>query len=308
LIISGSVLCPNSVSYNMNLLGYPLAYGFTREFGGQSAMKRAFPDGTYSLTMQTINDGEHQIPVALVGGNYPTRPRFTSLIAMANLNWDRDVTIAWDSIADGTSNDSIQLSFGNGTFNTPVFTTPSPGQPGALDGHATAVTIPANTLMAAASYFVSLIFYRAVDVDTNSYPGALGYAARASATMTIAQMQHQTQTGPGAIVFSSRRFRVSEAAGAATITVARVLGDTLPVSVSYRTVARSAIDGVDYVHSTGTLSFEAGQTSQTFTVPILDNATPGSNRVLRLELFDPTNLALLPAKGAYAILQILDDD
>jgi hypothetical protein len=57
-----------------------------------------------------------------------------------------------------------------------VFSTPEPGNPGALNGTATSVTIPANTFSPNRIYNVMLMFFRPVAMDVTSYPGAMAVA------------------------------------------------------------------------------------------------------------------------------------
>jgi hypothetical protein len=55
----------------------------------------------------------------------------------------------------------------------------------------------------------------------------------------------------------------------ATYTVTLAAPSTTSVTVSYATIAGTAVSGTDFTAEAGTLTFSAGQTTQTFTVPIL---------------------------------------
>lgn len=72
----------------------------------------------------------------------------------------------------------------------------------------------------------------------------------------------------GDVEFSGYSYDVTESKGSVTITVLRSGPSTRAVSVSYATSDGSALAGTDYTATIGTLSFSAGQTSKTFTVPI----------------------------------------
>lgn len=78
------------------------------------------------------------------------------------------------------------------------------------------------------------------------------------------------------------------------------------VSVSYATSNGTAVAGNDYGDSTGTLTFSPGQTSQTFTIPITDDAQFEPDETVYLVLFDPINATL--GYLDVAILFILDND
>jgi hypothetical protein len=77
----------------------------------------------------------------------------------------------------------------------------------------------------------------------------------------------------------------------------------LPVSIDYQTRDDSAIDGVDYLGGSGTLTFAPGQTTQTVDITIPGDRYDEPNRVFYLDLSNPTNaflsggVATLSAKG-----------
>jgi hypothetical protein len=78
------------------------------------------------------------------------------------------------------------------------------------------------------------------------------------------------------------------------------------VMVDYQTEDDSASAGADYTASSGTLTFAPGQTSQMFTVPIINDSADESNEQLTLRLDNPVNATL--GAQATAVLLIIDDD
>lgn len=78
-----------------------------------------------------------------------------------------------------------------------------------------------------------------------------------------------------------------------------------PVSVSYRTVAGTAVPGTDFTPANGTYTFAPGQTSGFIDVPVHGNLTPEPDRTLTLLLEDPSGAILAFAEGAGTIA---DDD
>ena len=56
------------------------------------------------------------------------------------------------------------------------------------------------------------------------------------------------------------------------------------VTVEYRTVGNSAVSGEDFVASSGSVTFEPGQTSQTVTVPVFDNRSGEGSENFFLEI------------------------
>ncbi|SDW52437.1 choice-of-anchor Q domain-containing protein [Thiocapsa roseopersicina] len=79
-------------------------------------------------------------------------------------------------------------------------------------------------------------------------------------------------TPPPTPVLSVGDITVEEGAGNAVFTATLSPAPSAPVTVSYATADGSAQAGLDYRATSGTLSFAAGQTQQTITVPILEDS------------------------------------
>jgi subtilisin family serine protease len=114
---------------------------------------------------------------------------------------------------------------------------------------------------------------------------------------------------PGAIRFGASAYTVSESAGVATITVQRTPGSTASaVTIDYATVpGGTATPGADYLLTSGTLTFKAGEVSKTFTVPIVNDNVDEPSETVNLALSNPTGGATLGTPIA-AVLTISDDD
>src|SRR6185295_10933289 len=78
------------------------------------------------------------------------------------------------------------------------------------------------------------------------------------------------------------------------------------VSVLYTTINGTANAGSDYTTASGSLTVPVGQTSVTFTVPILDDAIAENTKTVLLQLASPTGATL--GTTADATLTIFDDD
>ncbi|MEN9743373.1 MAG: hypothetical protein RLZZ65_1178, partial [Bacteroidota bacterium] len=94
---------------------------------------------------------------------------------------------------------------------------------------------------------------------------------------------------------------VGEAAGTATLTVTLSAASTSIINVNYTTSNGTALSGTDYTTTTGSLTIPAGQTSVTFTIPILNDATYESTESFTVTLTDPTNVSILDASGTVTI-------
>lgn len=130
-----------------------------------------------------------------------------------------------------------------------------------------------------------------------------GAAGITTATLTIVENDFL----PGELNFLTNAFTVSEAGGSATITVVRSNGFTGVVSVNYATTGLgTAVAGVDYTPTSGTLAFADGQISRTFSVPILVNVGSTNNTTVSLQINTPTGGAIVN-QGA-ATLTIVNND
>src|SRR5262249_26471148 len=78
---------------------------------------------------------------------------------------------------------------------------------------------------------------------------------------------------PGILQFAAAPATVSEADGAAVLTVQRTAGSEGPVSVAWAIDGGSAVPGVDFGGPlAGTLAFGPGQASASFAIPLIHNA------------------------------------
>ncbi len=125
--------------------------------------------------------------------------------------------------------------------------------------------------------------------------GALG-----AATVTIVDAQQN-------ISFTTDSFTVRESTPTATITLRRGGATTGAATVDFTTSNGTAMAGVDYQFKSGTLTFAAGATAASFTVPIINDNTVRPSRTVILSLANPTGGAAVVAPSQ-ATLTITDDD
>lgn len=120
-------------------------------------------------------------------------------------------------------------------------------------------------------------------------------------------IQDNDGSGFGVFQFRTRSYTVNEDDGTATITVDRVGGTTGSVSVDYTTVDDIATAGDDYLPASGTLTFEAGEASRSFTIGIQNDEVIEGNETLNIELSNATGGAALGSQRS-SVLTIIDDD
>jgi hypothetical protein len=112
----------------------------------------------------------------------------------------------------------------------------------------------------------------------------------------------------GPVQFSASSYSVNEAAGTVTITVTRSGGSLGgPVTVDYTTSPGTASSGSDYVDTSGTLTFGAGEATKTFELPIVDDSTYEGDETIAVTLSNPGGGTQL-GSPASASVSISDDD
>jgi len=121
------------------------------------------------------------------------------------------------------------------------------------------------------------------------------------ATLTIVD-----NDSPPRVRFSASTYSVNEGAGSATITATLTGATAVTATVSYTTSNGTALAGSDYTATSGTLAFAPGATSQTFSVPIIDDTVFESSESVALTLSNPVSATLRSPNQA--TLTILDDD
>lgn len=110
---------------------------------------------------------------------------------------------------------------------------------------------------------------------------------------------------PPTVQFSMADYTANEAAGTALITVQLSGPSGLATAVDYATSDGSATAGSDYVATSGTLDFAAGETSKTFTVNILNDVVAEGDETVNLTLSNPDDATL--GTPSTATLTIEDD-
>ena len=126
----------------------------------------------------------------------------------------------------------------------------------------------------------------------------------ATATITITDTN-----APDVVVigFDPDTYTVDEGSGTIELTVKVLSGDLgRDVTVSYETIDGSAIAGEDYTTMQSTLTLSPMTPSVTFTVPIIDNITHGSDQMFTVKLSGTS--ADITLEPTTATVTITDDD
>jgi hypothetical protein len=108
------------------------------------------------------------------------------------------------------------------------------------------------------------------------------------------------------VQFSSSAYDVAEDAGSALITVTLTPTSSFPVTVTYATSAGTATAGSDYDNTSGSLTFDPGEDSETISVSITNDLLDEADETLTLTLSDPVSATL--GTPVTATLTIVDND
>ena len=111
---------------------------------------------------------------------------------------------------------------------------------------------------------------------------------------------------PGVLGFSSPTYTVNENGTNATITVVRTNFTGGVVQVSYATSDGTGTNGVNYTATSGTLTFQTGDSSKTFTIPIINGTTFQPDKTVNLTLSTPAGGATLGLTNA--VLTIVNNN
>jgi hypothetical protein len=138
----------------------------------------AFPDGEYEFIVSN-NTTSISLPEFTTLPNAPTLTNYT---AAQSIDATKDFTLSWVPFSGGTTRDyiDVQLSGKSGA----VFKSGEYLCPVSLNGTASSVLIPANTLATNQIYTAEIDFIKVLLLDTNSIPGDALQAGTESVTFT----------------------------------------------------------------------------------------------------------------------------
>lgn len=121
-----------------------------------------------------------------------------------------------------------------------------------------------------------------------------------NATITI------TNSTPQQFSFLSTAHTVNEDGTNLVVTVTRKNGVGGTASVNFNTIDGTAIGGVDYAATNGTLFFANGESNRTFTISILNDGLLETNETFQVQLTNPTEAAIVAPSNSTITIQ--DDE
>jgi len=110
-----------------------------------------------------------------------------------------------------------------------------------------------------------------------------------------------------AFAFSSASYSVNEGGGTASVTINRTGPASGSDSIHFATANGTATAGSDYTAVDQTVTFAAGETSKTVSVPVTDDSSIEGNETVQLSLSSPSAGVMLGSPST-ATLTIVDND
>jgi len=174
-VTGSSVTVPGGAMHTLSADNENFQFG--QGFSDKPELDQAFPAGTYTVTVNTANDGTKNLSLAVPADNYPNIPRVTNFGAAQSIDSTAAFTVNFDAFTGGTVNDFVMLEIeASGPMgNSQVYESPGPGENGSLDGTDTSATIPANTLSPGSTYIANLSFFRIVGNDPSYSTALVGF-------------------------------------------------------------------------------------------------------------------------------------
>lgn len=142
---------------------------------------------------------------------------------------------------------------------------------------------------------------KTVNLTLSTPTGGAGTAAPVTAVLTIIDDEATPSEATGSIKFSAPVYSVTENGGSVKVTVLRQLGVKGTVTVNYATSDSTATGAADYTPTSGTFTFAPGETSKSFSVPILKDSLVESEEMINLSLSSITGPGALGEQATATI-------
>ncbi len=128
----------------------------------QTVFDSVFPSGTYLFNLQAGISNQQVTVVLPTTMSQPGAPHTTSFTGAQSVDSTLPFTMTWDSFPGGASTDYIAVAVGD--WNIAAL-----GSTNVLNGLATSLVIPANTLQPSSNYDAYITFYRYVATSNNVF-------------------------------------------------------------------------------------------------------------------------------------------
>jgi len=160
-------------------------FSLVESFATEAELDAAYGPGLYTGTARTAHDGVRSLPVSLPAGAYPAAPAVSNLVQAQQIDPANGFRLVWYPLEGGTTNGYVQVEILD-SLNRSVFLTPGFLMAQALNGTATSIDIPANTLAVSNTYTVTIIYFPSSPAELPTYPGVkvcAGYGSQTRCTI-----------------------------------------------------------------------------------------------------------------------------
>lgn len=181
LVETASVRLPNGGQEELMELGDYWAQLESRE--SYSDLTAAYGWGRYVVDFTTMSEGRFSCELDFPNTTLPPNLRLVNFDQVQEVDASQPLILHYEFSSPPLSNDLMQVYINQG--HAEIYSTPSLGEPGALDISQRAVTVPPYTLAPGAAYSLNLEITRLASTNTTAYPGGMGYAAVFSSTSVI---------------------------------------------------------------------------------------------------------------------------
>ncbi|WP_165232189.1 Calx-beta domain-containing protein [Aquisphaera insulae] len=187
-------------------------------------------------------------------------------------------------------------SLASTTFLIQFFSNPSQG----LGGYGQGKTyLGSMTVTTDASGNASFVFTTSTTLTTTSWIAA---TATNLTTGDTSEFSNDVVPAPVSVQLATATTTVTATSGLMIVHVIRSGNTAALVSVNYATADGTGVRGKDYTATSGTLTFQPGETDKTFTIPILNNVKQTAASVtFRIVLSAATNGATIGTIGTETV-------
>lgn len=192
-VVNGAIVKLPGGSNTPMVADGPDSWNLEGAFSSQGLLDSAFPNGTYTLTVNTVHDGSKTLNIALNGNAFPNPPQLSNYTNAQAIDSHSAFTFSWNTFTGGATGDFVQFRVED-LSGRKVMVSGQPGEAGSLNGTSTSFTIPAGTLQPNTEYGFRLLFAKLVTFDSTAYPGAMIIGAYA--VETTGSVRTSSSTGP----------------------------------------------------------------------------------------------------------------
>lgn len=171
LIKAGTFTRPGSLAVPLGENADGDEWSFVESFELFHELNSNYPTDTYTVSLDTTNDGLKMVPIDLPDSDYTAITAFSNFEAAQAIDPTQPFVFKWDAIMGGTTEDILDFEVRDEDDNT-VFYYGDLETEGPLTGLTTQVTLPGDSLESGKQYFAYLATYRLVEPDSDAaYPG-----------------------------------------------------------------------------------------------------------------------------------------